>query len=331
MNYQTPLYAIKLMTYGLFLILAGCTVSTSLSTASSNTVLASTATVVITQDLSMPTSTLTQVPSVTSTILPTATPITLASPFPIVTKTPISIPTPLGINIKEQVLWLYETNNDCLLPCWWGIIPGQTSWPIAERFLDGFDRYIYKDASIPESVYYGVGIDIPLPLDVFAEGMMVLDVLVQNNVVEIIETDVSIGNTPSGYLSQYTLSALLTTYGQPSEIWLSTNSKPFEYNELPFDTVLFYSDQGIMALYNDNGTKHEDVVRGCPQQNPVRVLTLWNPALDLTFEQASRSSAYNVDFLPLEEATSMDVISFYDTFKASENTVCLETKAELWR
>ena len=114
-------------------------------------------------------------------------------------------------------------------------------------------------------------------------------------------------------------------------MWLSTSFGPFEHNELPFRVALFYSDLGIAALYSDNGIKQEGVVSGCPQQDPVSVLSLWNPQLDLTFEQVvSGSSGFNVDYLSLEESTDMDVIIFYETFKQSDNTTCLETVAELW-
>jgi len=178
-------------------------------------------------------------------------------------------------------------------------------------------------------IYYGV--NIPLPLEVFSEDRTELGILVQDGTVIAIQTYVSIGDTPPDHLSQYALSTFLTTYGQPGEVWLSTYSAPFEHNDLPFRILLFYPKQGIMALYSDNGIKEGDIVRGCPQQDTVSILTLWSPTLGWTFEKVKNdSSAYNVDYLRLEDTTAMDVATFYETFKNVDNTTCLETPANLW-
>ncbi len=240
------------------------------------------------------------------------------------------IPTPPGKGLKEQVLWLYETNNGCQLPCWWGIVPGQTEWQTAKKLLSRFDQDIYQSSSASDEISYGI--NIPLPLEVFAEDRTDLNIFVRDGIVEIIDTHVSIGDTPSDYLSQYALSTFLTTYGQPAEVWLSTSFAPFEHNELPFDVLLFYPEQGIMALFSDNGVKEGGVIRGCPQQDPVRFLSLWSPTLGLTFEEVKNGvSVYNVDHLPLEETTLLSIPEFYETFKNPDNLTCLETEAELWR
>jgi hypothetical protein len=74
------------------------------------------------------------------------------------------------------------------------------------------------------------------------------------------------------------------------------------------------------------------MVRGCPQAYPVSTLRLWTPNSDFTFEQlVSNSSAFNREYLFLEESTEMDVTTFYETFKKSDNTTCLDTPTNLWR
>jgi hypothetical protein len=228
------------------------------------------------------------------------------------------------------VLWLFETNNGCRLPCWWGITPGQTEWLAAEEFLNRFALLIYKAFPTAELASYEVV--IPLPLDVFIEEETRLRIVARNGVVEFMDIGFPMGYTPPpGYLTQHTLSPFLTTYGQPTEVWVSTYRAPYGPNDLPFAVVLFYPDQGIAALYIANGARQEALVRGCPQQRPVGFLSLWYAPLGLTFEDLkSRTGAYNVDFLSLAEATTMDVTTFYETFKEPDNTTCLETSAELW-
>lgn len=324
------LYVISIVSSSLLLFLSGCAATSPPPTQSDtsmaviNTITASP--VPSTPPLLPPT----QTPSLTPSLMPTSDAILVPTVQPVAMETPAAIPTPPNDEIKQQVLWLFETNNGCQLPCWWGITPGQTKWSTAEEFLHRFDRDIYSSSSTPGLVYYGV--TIPLPTEVFAEDRAELGISVRNGIVEFIDTRVSMGNTPSRYLTQFTLSPFLTIYGQPAEIWLSTYSSPFEHNDLPFRVVLFYPNQGIAALYSDNGIRRGDVVRGCPQQGPASFLSLWHAALDLSFEEVKSGAAvFSEDFLSLEESTTIDVSTFYETFKRPDNTTCLETPADLWR
>lgn len=266
-------------------------------------------------------------PTASPTASPTATLTTTSSPTPTATEPVIAISTPPGTELTEQVRWLYETNNGCQFPCWWGITPGETTWSIAETFFDRFDKDIYTVFAPPNLAYYGVL--IPLPVELFGERYTELGIVVEDDVVTEIGARVFISNS-SDYLTQYRLPAFLTTYGQPAEVWVSTYSAP--HADLPFRIVLFYPTLGIAALYSDNGLKQGDIVHGCPQQEPPSFLSLWDASSEeLTFEEISSNTAvYNVEFLSLEEATGMDVTTFYQTFKNPDNLTCLETPSHLW-
>jgi hypothetical protein len=204
---------------------------------------------------------------------------------------------------------------------------------VAAEFFNTFAHYIYTSLSTPEPTPRPVAYEpvIPLPTTVFWEERMNMGILVRNGIVEMIDTRVSIGDTPPGYLTAYLLPEFLTTYGSPPEVWLSTYNSAFENNELPFAIVLFYPEQGIAAFYGTLGSREGEMVRGCPQQGPAAFLSLWHPPLNYTFTEVQRGAGiYNADFLALEEATAMDVTTFYETFKDADNTTCLETPAVLW-
>ena len=324
---------VKMSIANLLLILAGCTAYAPTTTLSSEN-LPVVSTIIVSRVSSTSTPMVaTQTPLVVPTLSPT--PVTTPTPtiLPVATETPVAIPTPPNGEIREQVLWLFETNNGCLLPCWWGITPGQTEWSVAEAFLNRFDLYIQKSSwGLPSTlglVYY-VPL-IPLLPEVFTKDYTEPWILVRDNLVERIKIDVSIGASAPDYFTQYALSSFLTTYGQPTEVWLATYPSSFEYNELPFRVVLFYQEQGIVALYDDNGVRQEAVVHGCPQQDLVKALSLWSPALNLTFEEAiSYLAVFNYHYLSLEESTTMDIATFYEVFKNPDNTTCLETPANLW-
>lgn len=279
----------------------------------------------------------------TATILPTAPPkpsptatvllfpVTATPPavLPTTIETRIPIPTPLGSLPKEKTLWLIETNNGCLLPCWWGIIPGQTEWVVAKEFLRGFAQNIYSSSPTSERAFYEVFLF--LPVKSFSRDHTQLDIVVQNKIVERMTINLPFTDSSTYSLTQYSLAGFLTTYGIPSEIWVSTYPAPFEHNELPFDTVLFYPNLGVAALYYDNGIKQNDTIQGCPQQELVLVLKLWSTNLNITFGQLiMNSSIFGDYYLSLEESTGIGVSSFYETFREPDNTICLETPAELW-
>lgn len=313
----------------LLFILGGCASPTILDTTPSDEAIPAVSTIVITRESSDPPllSTI-STPMTTSTIpiiTPTTTPASLSTP----TMPMMSIPTPVGRDLDEKVLWLFETNNGCPLPCWWGITPGYTTWAIAEPFFDAFAITILS-ASFPESVVYTPV--IPFSSEIYEVSDIHSLITVHDGIVDSILISVAGGGLDPDTLTQYTLSEFLNTYGQPSEIWLSTYGSSFEENDLPFFVVLFYPEHGIVASYSDNGVRLGDSVHGCPQQNPVATLYLWSPHGNLTFEDlVNSSSAFNREYLSLEEATEMDVATFYEIFKNPDNTTCLETPASLWR
>lgn len=315
-----------------FFALIGCTTTTPMPTVVGEAITlvhTSTATLVLPTQTSLP---VTLTPSIIPTLTPapSSTPTSTSTMQPTATEIPNAIPTPPGENATEQVLWLLETNNGCQLPCWWGIIPGETEWEVAEQFFNTFVSNI-PAASNPQLINYSP--QIPLPTEVFEIAYTSPIYSVRDSIVDEILTDVSIGDsTPSAYLTSYLLSTFLTTYGQPEEIWLSTYRASFEEGDLPFFVILIYPNQGIIALYDDNGKRLENVVQGCPQRNPVSILKLWSPHSSLTFEQIIEgSSALRKDYLPLKQATEMSVTTFYETFKNPDNTTCLHTPANLWR
>lgn len=269
MNNSKFLSVTKVVMASLLLILAGCTVSSAAPTPTGEG-LSAVSTIVAsriplsTRTLPPATQTLSPMPTLTSTPNPTPTP----TAQPTATETPVAIPTPSGQNDNAKVLWLLETNNGCQLPCWWGITPGQTTWDAAERFFNTFTTTILSaPTSSPNSMSYSPL--IPLPSEDYIAGTTSPVYSVRNGIVDVIRTNVSIGNTSSGALSQHTLAAFLATYGAPTEVWLSTFSTPPGggpgTGSLPFITILFYPEQGIAVLYYAPGERVEDMIHGCPQ------------------------------------------------------------------
>lgn len=331
------LFVVILFVVIFLIVLSGCTASDTSAVIASREAVSSAATIPATRAPLEQTSPPTMVTQ-TAVLVPGHTPTASMTPMPTaiptieatVTETPTPTPTLTNTELRQLALELLENNNGCQLPCWWGITPGQTDWETAYKLIGIFDLVPNRVVINSDHVVYRP--IIPFPIGVFEYNEAAHSYSVRNGIVESIEMPVSRGDVFDGYLTQYTLPRLLDTYGTPAEVWVSTYRAAFENDDLPFFTVLFYPEQGIIASYSSNGVRQGDFVQGCPQENPVSYLVLMPPDTNQTFEQAvGESSAFNMDYLSLEEATGMDVATFYETFKNPDNTTCLETPADLWR
>src|SRR5215216_5270875 len=121
-------------------------------------------------------------PAPTASLTKTAT-ITLE---PLVTlefsQTPL--PTLNSKNSSLTVQALMENNGECRLPCWWGVIPGKTSWHSAEEFLSSITTSIYESAgTTPDTRHIEMFFPAPYPSD----GEFRQVYRVRNDVVDRIE------------------------------------------------------------------------------------------------------------------------------------------------
>lgn len=228
---------------------------------------------------------------------------------------------------KSLVNELFQTNRDCLLPCWWGIVPGITTWQEANSFLAQF-AHITGGISHQDKTLQVQFVQIPGSED-RSTGVLTHIYIVKNSVIESIE--VSLGNR-----SSYSLSTFLKTYGQPDEVWINTYSTEYPVGVLPFLAALFYPQRGILAIYGPlkaefNGT----IVSACQWDNQPFMLGLWSPTQKITFMETARRFRMNPDepgflLLPIEDATEMSVQTFYEIFKTPGIKECLETPREKW-
>ena len=70
----------------------------------------------------------TPIPTCTSTVLPTSTATSSPSPTPTLIPTETPWPALRGEEAQHRAEELIRNNANCTLPCWWGIVPGKTSW-----------------------------------------------------------------------------------------------------------------------------------------------------------------------------------------------------------
>ncbi|MFT3893686.1 MAG: hypothetical protein QM730_18815 [Anaerolineales bacterium] len=101
--------------------------------------------------------------SITSTstlMIPTLTP----TPHPTLSATQTIVPTLSTDEALQQIKELYKDNGGCDLPCWWGIVPGETTWEQTKQLLGplGIMKNDYFEVLVPREMDPLKG---PLPID----------------------------------------------------------------------------------------------------------------------------------------------------------------------
>jgi hypothetical protein len=264
-------------------------------------------------------------PTLTPTAIPSETPQPTATKFsPIYT--PLPVPELSPQEIKPFIVQLIKDNTGCKLPCWWGITPGKTSWYDAYDYLKPLTSKITSSPSRyqPGKWINEIRFDVPTYID--RKGEIIQTFLTHDSTIDMIITDAS-------PIQNYKLKDLLASFGIPSQVWLYTISEPRE-GILPYELLVFFEDQGIMAKYQGFARHQDSSVNICPDQtNPE--LWLWYPSGGVTFDLIERMISgdafyFNYYFLPLNKATNVSLEEFHERFAGPTAEDCFTTPSEIW-
>ncbi len=269
-------------------------------------------------------------------LLPMMSPTLSITPLPTQTiyPTPTSVPstatlfppfTPLPKLSKDdslaRTLDLLNANSSCALPCWWNIVPGKTNMRVAMNELLSF----VSKATMGSGNGVVVGEFLYLvPKSISSIGFIDVTLTSRSDTVDQID----VANLNSW---KYQLPSLLQTYGMPTSVWLRTYKSDYRMpqNTVPFLVALFYQEKGILAMFGEtNGQVLGATIRGCIVGTAG--LTLWSPAQNLNFDDVSTWKDYYDPYMTLEDASEIDVETFYERYKSGDTLPCIDTPAELW-
>ena len=237
-------------------------------------------------------------------------------------------PTPLSIEqIDQWILDKINNRENCELPCWWGIIPGKTTWDEALSMLRPYASKI--DIGKPDDVFSaGVYFYWP-PTEVSTNDILDLGFIIKDNVIQTISVH---GLNKVSFLQ---LPNLLKEYGPPpGGVWVDGYSgSAFDYGPRQVAIHIYYPDSGIFAQYDAPGGEVKNGnLYNCLAYGPL--LYLWSPEAGVSYNQAIQGLGldFQFPFLPSRIALGMDEQQFYEAYKNKENNqeVCLKTPVDLW-
>ena len=231
---------------------------------------------------------------------------------------------------------LLRTNGGCKLPCWWGIVPGRTTWLEAESFLNHLGFRTSSETLADGSVLHGFG------GTEFEDEHLYnsIGIYERNGNIDAIGIRGNGWSNMSGFheiWGKYDLQNFLPDYGQPSRIWLSSVSNDIGAPGIEgYRLWLFYDRFGFVLSYHAAGA----IIDGenyhiCPRMDDedigeIRML-LQSPdnpePLDRIDENTEwfRKSTKSID-----KATGLSTEDFYQLFIQEEQPACFDTPIDIW-
>ena len=261
-----------------------------------------------TPELVRPTTTVTQTP-----LLPTKT------STPTITVT--LMPTLKATEVEAIYRELLKTNGDCSLPCFWKLVPGETSF----EKVDEYFRYMGRKSPIIRldsegnvelySTSFGASIE---------KGYVNTEVIqyFQNGIIDSLEIYIGdFENIESSAWQAYSLQSVLQMLGIPSKVWFYIE-KPYDAisDKVSYAYIIAFDDPEVIVFYVmgtiDDGTTYEV----CPLNPKDNASYLW---LFLGKEPSE-----NLDeWTELTEATSITHEDFYHLFVDGNEETCLSLNA----
>ena len=281
-------------------------------------------------------------PTPTATPLPSFTPLPIDSPIP--TSTPTMIWTLPAEEARTRLLDLLASNGNCRLPCLWGIMIGRSSFQDVRAILmplSSLSYSVYLDSPelggiIPRytegelEIYTAVGF-ITNPGDEIVNHVT-FDAEAHRPVQEGGYEDIFDSKYFGEKVSTYALPHVLSEQGIPSSVMIATFGGPLTRGGTGgFDILLLYPEQGILVNYTTQMHLVGANVRGCPPNAHVE-MELYPPGNSDSFFERLKQTDWSVKmgyYKPVEEATSISLEEFYQTFREPTDT-CIETLANLW-
>lgn len=287
-----------------------------------------------------------------------------------ITSTPLLIsekPTPtflpeISANNTKEILERYvRENGGCRLPCIMGLTSGLSENPEVNAFIQYFQQNAREAENLTDDIniwsylegdqggvslrFFEENKSVSIDLGFITNGGKVSQILFGGESYQHLEVG---AKTQFGdpyfnsLLREFTLSNVLNVYGLPSQIliWPFPDSpgRPSPPAQYTFSFVLLYTEKGFLAQYTSERKERDNYFVGCPTEPHSLDISAWDPKVHLDLMDAVKYFS-NIDginsqnasvFKALEDVTSLNIREFYEVFRATGTTECIETLKDLW-
>jgi hypothetical protein len=270
--------------------------------------------------------TLTLIPP-TATLVPTPIPSITLTPLVIIeqppssTLTPTKTMTPLNTlepdKANEMIKTLLQEPLDCSAPCFWGIVPGQTSNEEAKNIFS------HLGLQMASKMYEGKDFSsIHYVLDSGLSNWVTLTI--QNNIVENIRIQITPEKrnavTSRDWLA-YSPETLIKRYGTPSRVDIGIDWGP----SILFTMTLYFNDIDLIVDYSSTNFSYPNEnwkLEVCPLTDQFDSAWLW----------MGKNPVYPPgQGVPLETVTSMTLDEFSKLMTGDPNNACFIVNGDVFK
>lgn len=302
---------------------------------------------------------------------PTETIKPFTSPVPTITGVPTlsltvapdmtHLPALSQADAKEVLALFVKNNGGCKLPCLMGLMPGE-NYQSVRAFGAYFNKYSVGTEDQIDSIEISgsfdnisggawltfwenrIRVDVNLNAHIFPGKEQIEYIHLLGGVYKHFDDRAQLLRQDPYYdslLGIFSLSNILTEYGEPTEIWIMPFPLDLGYSyqsgAYPFDFVLLYKNKGFAIEYTALVKEETEYLTGCPDVDYMQIST-WNPEKNKNFTDIAQyfSGTDSLDetnaayFKPLQDATSFTVKEFYAIYKISGTNQCIKTPKKLW-
>ncbi|HNB51374.1 MAG TPA: hypothetical protein PK530_05505 [Anaerolineales bacterium] len=263
-------------------------------------------------------------PTQTTTPRPSATPLPLTdTPTSSPTLTPTWTPLPtLGPEQAQEILnTLLRETDGCLVPCFWGIIPEQTTFTEAKGIFAhlGLRMELINTQDSKEffEITYDPGSNFSMSLTLTKQKDLVKHIRVY------ITPELDQADVPRGWLA-YSPETLIAQYGLPTQIVFFVD-RPRDANAEPkawYHMVMYYENLDFIVMYGRPEIHPPlSLLPICPITDAYNNVQLW------LGHEPENPPQFGVS---LEEATSMTIEEFAALMTGDPDSACFELKGELF-
>ncbi len=257
------------------------------------------------------TPTLSPTPTETATPLPTET----ASPTPPPTSTPTFQPSLQPTQAFAAIQEFLSQGMDCPSPCFFGIIPDQSTFDQAANILNWLRQPIFHSNQYYSSEYdyHGLTLDVTLAI--------------KNRMVNNIELDIGLANyeghpSPRAWRG-FSPNVLVKKYDTPSQVGFDLVASPSPPGSPPenaeYNMVLYFEHFDLTVIYELGLTKEGSVLKICPLTDQFQGVRVYF-GKDLANLPGFR--------VPLEKASSLTLQQFAELITQQSKPACFDISKE---
>jgi len=249
----------------------------------------------------------------TLTLIPTETKV----PTPTLYLTPL--PT---LSFYKTAYQMYEANNICSLPCWWGITPGVSTWTEAQQYIDHFNPS--HSFGVEKVTNFRIPITKSTQSEMYrwyvwlpdADTSATVYFEVENNVV------IAIRVTQDLFTLFFPLHKFLERSDKPDKVLVYISDR--DKNNGTYDATLYlvYEQKHVLVSYVFWGSETTEAINLCLQHLSPQEMHLWSSGVEISTDLSPLK--------PLDEFSDLNPNSFYERFK-SKNHQCFEMSKNAWK